>query len=157
MGFPHGHCQDYVYVALTMRKGHDRATTWCQYDRGIVCQYDLAPLPNNYFLCCIYMVCQLTPWPLDNHKVATSISSVLHVVSSPHGYVVNTTCMSHPFWLDFVLIIKSKFTNLQSIMVNMQVIMSVTAIQRLATVLCYLLHLYVITSVTAIQWLATVL
>jgi hypothetical protein len=41
-------------------------------------------------------------------------------------------------------------------MVNMQVFMSVTAIQRLATVLCYLLHLYVITSVTAIQWLATV-
>jgi hypothetical protein len=41
-------------------------------------------------------------------------------------------------------------------MVNMQVIMSVTAIQWLATVLFYLLHLYVITSVTAIPWLATV-
>jgi hypothetical protein len=102
------------------------------------------------------IVCQLTPWPLDNHKVATFLSSVRHVVSLPHGYAVTTTCVSQIFRLDHVLIIKSKFTNLRNIMVNMQVIMSVTAIQRLATVLCYLLHLYVITSVTAIQWLATV-
>jgi hypothetical protein len=102
-----------------------------------------------------HMVRQPTPWPLDNHKVATSISSVWHLVSLPHGYAVTTTCVSQIFWPDHVLIIKSKFTNLRNIMVNMQVIMSVTAIQWLATVLCYLLHLYIITFVTAIQWLAT--
>jgi hypothetical protein len=78
------------------------------------------------------------------------------MVSLPHGYAVNTTGVLQIFRLDRVLlIIKSKVTNLRNIMVNMQVIMSVTAIQWLATVLCYLLHLYVITSVTAIQWLAT--
>jgi hypothetical protein len=65
--------------------------------------------------------------------------------------------MLQTFGLDHVLIIKSKFTNLQNIIVNMQDIMSVTAIQWLATVLYYLLHLYIIMSVTAIQWLATVL
>jgi hypothetical protein len=125
----------------------------------------IAQLFANTILHCyqiiIYLFCTYgltaSPWPLDNHKVATSISSVRHMVSLPHGYVVNTTCMSQIFQLDHVSIIKSKFTNLRNIIVNMQVIMSVTAIQWLATVLCYLLHLYVITSVTAIQWLATVL
>jgi hypothetical protein len=53
MGFPHDHCQDNGYVALTMHAGHDCATI-CQFDHAIVCQYDLAPLPNNYFLCWAY-------------------------------------------------------------------------------------------------------
>jgi hypothetical protein len=86
-----------------------------------------------FYVACI--VCQLTPWPLDNHKVATFLSSVRHVVSLPHGYAVNTTCMSQTFWLDFVLIIKWKFTNLRNIMVNMQAIMYVTCY------ICTLLHL----------------
>jgi hypothetical protein len=68
------------------------------------------------FVYFVHMLWQLTPWPLDNHKVATCISSVHHVVSLPHGCVVKTTCMSQIFWLNHVLIIKLKFTNLQNIM-----------------------------------------
>jgi hypothetical protein len=114
------------------------------------CAKDMIPQPFDnilhhhqiiIYLFCAYSLTELTPWPLDNHKAATCINC----------YMVNTTCMSQILRLNNVLIIKSKFTNLQNIIVNMQVILSVTAIQWLATVLCYLLHLYIITSITAIQ------
>jgi hypothetical protein len=150
MGFPHSYCRDNGQVTSTTCKENDCVID-CQYNCANVSQYDCSWHQINMYLFG-HTIWQLTPWPLDNQKVPTCTSSARHVVSClPHGHAVNTTCMSQTFWLDYVLIIKSKFTNLRNIMVNMQVIMSITAIQRLATVLCYLLHLYIITSVTAIQ------
>jgi hypothetical protein len=53
----------------------------------IVCQYLFVYFAHTFRQL-------LTPWPLDNHKVVTCISSLRHMVSLPHGYAVNTTCMS---------------------------------------------------------------